>query len=94
MMIISQSLKINMIMITGSNNFNHIAKKKKEVYHYEGGIKEYVEFQNKNKTPIHPSVIYYESVRKDKEVEIAMQWTDAYTENIFSYDTQRAGPLH
>ena len=60
-------------------------KKKKEVYHYEGGIKEYVEFQNKNKTPIHPSIIYYESVKKDKEVEIAMQWTDSYTENIFSY---------
>ena len=60
-------------------------KKKKEVYHYEGGIREYVEFQNKNKTVIHPSVIYYESVKKDKEVEIAMQWTDSYTENIFSY---------
>ena len=60
-------------------------KKRSEVYHYEGGIKEYVEFQNKNKTPIHPSIIYYESVKKDKEVEIAMQWTDSYTENIFSY---------
>ena len=60
-------------------------KKKKEVYHYEGGIKEYVEFQNKNKTPIHPSVIYYESVKKDKEVEVALQWTDSYTENIYSY---------
>ncbi len=60
-------------------------KKRKEVYHYEGGIKEYVEFQNKNKTPIHPSIIYFESIKRDKEVEIAMQWTDAYTENIFSY---------
>ena len=60
-------------------------KKKKEVYHYEGGIKEYVEFQNKNKTAIHPGRIYDESVKKDKEVEIAMQWTDTYTENIFSY---------
>ena len=60
-------------------------KKKKEVYHYEGGIKEYVEFQNKNKTPIHPSIIYFESIKRDREVEIAMQWTDAYTENIFSY---------
>ena len=60
-------------------------KKRSEVYHYEGGIKEYVEFQNKNKTPIHQSIIYYESIKKDKEVEIAMQWTDSYTENIFSY---------
>ena len=60
-------------------------KKKKEVYHYEGGIKEFVAFQNKNKQPIHDSIIYYESVRKDKEVEVAMQWTDSYTENIYSY---------
>jgi len=60
-------------------------KKKKETYHYEGGIKEYVEFQNRNKTPIHPTVIYYEAQKKDREVEIAMQWTDSYSETIFSY---------
>ncbi|MBO4818551.1 MAG: DNA topoisomerase (ATP-hydrolyzing) subunit B [Firmicutes bacterium] len=60
-------------------------KKKKEVYCYEGGIKEYVQFQNKNKTPIHDSIIYYEVVKKDSEVEVALQWTDGYSENIFSY---------
>ena len=60
-------------------------KKKKETYCYEGGIKEYVQFQNKNKTPIHDSVIYYEVVKKDSEVEVALQWTDGYTENIYSY---------
>ncbi len=60
-------------------------KKKKESYCYEGGIKEYVQFQNKNKTPIHDSVIYYEVKKKDSEVEVALQWTDGYSENIFSY---------
>ncbi len=60
-------------------------KKKKEVFHYEGGIKEFVEYHNRHKTPIHSSVIYYESKKKDREVEVAMQWTDSYTENIFSY---------
>jgi len=60
-------------------------KKKKETYCYEGGIKEYVAFQNRNKTPIHDSIIYYESQKKDSEVEIALQWTDSYTETIFSY---------
>ena len=61
------------------------AKPRKETFCYEGGIKEYVEFQNKNKTPIHPNVIYYEAQKKDSEVEVALQWTDGYTENIFSY---------
>ncbi len=60
-------------------------KKKKESYCYEGGIKEYVQFQNRNKTPIHDSIIYYEVKKKDSEVEVALQWTDSYTENIYSY---------
>ena len=60
-------------------------KKKKETYCYEGGIKEYVQFQNRNKTPIHDSIIYYEVKKKDSEVEVALQWTDSYTENIYSY---------
>ena len=60
-------------------------KKKKETYHYEGGIKEYVAFQNKNKTPIHNTIVYYEAKKKDSEVEIALQWTDSYSENIYSY---------
>ena len=60
-------------------------KKKKAVYHYEGGIKEYVKFQNANKEPIHPDVIYYEFKKKDQEVEVAMQYTDSYTETILSY---------
>ncbi|MDO5331231.1 MAG: DNA topoisomerase (ATP-hydrolyzing) subunit B [Bacillota bacterium] len=60
-------------------------KKKKETYHYEGGIKEYVEFQNKNKTPIHNTIVYYEAKKKDREVEVALQWTDSYSESIYSY---------
>ena len=60
-------------------------KKKKAVYHYEGGIKEYVKFQNANKEPIHPDIIYYEFKKKDQEVEVAMQYTDSYTETILSY---------
>ena len=60
-------------------------KKKKETYHYEGGIKEYVAFQNKNKTPIHNTIVYYEAKKKDSEVEVALQWTDAYSESIYSY---------
>ena len=61
------------------------AKKKKEIFHYEGGIREFVKYQNQNKEPAHPEIIYYQSKGKDKEVEVAMQWTDSYSEQVFSY---------
>ncbi len=60
-------------------------RKKKESFHYEGGIKEYVEFMNKNKEAIHKDVIYFQLVKKDMEVEIAMQYTDRYNELILAY---------
>ncbi len=61
-------------------------QKKSEVFHYEGGIKEFVKHQNKNKEVIHPDVIYFELQKDDShEVEIAMQYTDRYNELILSY---------
>lgn len=60
-------------------------RKKSTVFHYEGGIKEFVKHQNKNKEAIHPDIIYFELQNKDKEVEIAMQYTDRYSETILSY---------
>lgn len=61
-------------------------QKKSEVFHYEGGIKEFVKFQNKNKEVIHPDVIYFELKKGDEhEVEVAMQYTDRYNELILSY---------
>lgn len=59
--------------------------KKKEVFHYKGGIKEFVKHQNKNKEPIHPDIIYFEVTKEEYEVEIAMQYTDRYSEVILSY---------
>ncbi|NLF47486.1 MAG: DNA topoisomerase (ATP-hydrolyzing) subunit B [Clostridiales bacterium] len=65
--------------------------KRKEVFHYEGGIKEFVKYQNQSKEPIHADVIYFEAKGKDKtgkgdmEVEVAMQYTDRYNEVILSY---------
>ncbi len=60
-------------------------KKKSETYHYEGGIKEFVSFINKNKDPLHPEVIYFEIIKDTCEVEIAMQYTDSYSELILGY---------
>ncbi len=52
---------------------------------YDGGIKEFVQFLNKNKTPLHEDVIYFEAEQNDVMVEIAMQYSDAYNETIVSF---------
>ena len=57
---------------------------KKEFY-YEGGIASFVEYINKKKTSIQKQVIYIENVRDNTTVELAMQYTDGYTENVFTY---------
>ena len=60
-------------------------KKRSETYHYEGGIKEFVTFLNKNKDPLHQDVIYFEIIKETCEVEVAMQYTDSYSELILGY---------
>lgn len=60
-------------------------QKKAETFHYEGGIKEFVKHQNKNKEVIHQDIIYFEYFKDEHEVEIAMQYTDRYNELILSY---------
>ncbi len=52
---------------------------------YEGGIREYVQWLNKNKTPIHDDVIYMSGVKGDSTAEIALQYNDNYNETIVSF---------
>ena len=51
----------------------------------EGGIKEFVTYKNRNKDPLHDEVIYFESVKDDMTLELAMQYTDSYSEVIMSF---------
>ncbi len=52
---------------------------------YEGGIKEFVTYINRNKEAIHEDVIYVSSVRENSEAEIALQYNDGYNENLISF---------
>lgn len=58
---------------------------KEEIYYYEGGIKAFVEYLNRNKTPIHQDIVYFEGEREGSMVELAMQYTTEYSENILSF---------
>ncbi len=58
---------------------------REEVLHYEGGIREFVQYLNRHKTPIHDEVIYVNSVRENSEAEVALQYNDGYTEDIQSF---------
>lgn len=56
-----------------------------KVFHYEGGIKEFVTYLNKGKNPLYPDIIYCEGTRDDVYVEVAMQHNDGYTEGAYSF---------
>src|SRR5579871_5130707 len=58
---------------------------KKHEFHYTGGIISFVEHLNKNKEPLHDKVIYFEGVREGIDLQIAMQYNDAYQEQIFTF---------
>ncbi|PIU55815.1 MAG: DNA topoisomerase (ATP-hydrolyzing) subunit B [Deltaproteobacteria bacterium CG07_land_8_20_14_0_80_38_7] len=61
------------------------AEDKKHEFQYEGGIKSFVEYLTKQKEPIHKDPIYFEATKDDVIAEVAMQWTQGYQENIFSF---------
>ncbi|MCR4601789.1 MAG: DNA topoisomerase (ATP-hydrolyzing) subunit B [Clostridia bacterium] len=58
---------------------------KKLDFHYEGGLREFVQYQNKSKNEIHPDIVYFEVNKENYECEIAFQYTDSYSEFILSY---------
>ena len=60
-------------------------KEQKDVMHYAGGIREFVSFINRNKTPLHEDVIYMSGSREDSECEIALQYNDGYNEILVSF---------
>ena len=58
---------------------------KKDSFHYEGGLIEYVQMLNANKKPIHPTIVNIEGEDKDISVEVALQYNETYNSSIYSF---------
>jgi len=56
-----------------------------DLFHYEGGVVEYVEHLNRNRTPIHPQPIFLEGEQEQVQVEVCLQYVDSYTERLSSF---------
>ena len=59
--------------------------KKEKIFHYEGGIKEFVQYLNRSKTPLYENIIYCEGTVNNISVEVAFQHNDDYNESIYSF---------
>lgn len=60
-------------------------QEQEKTFHYEGGIKEFVQYLNKSKEPLYPEVMYFEGKKNNVLVEVAMQHNDSYNESVYSF---------
>jgi DNA gyrase subunit B len=70
---------------------------KHEVFQYDGGIREFVKYLNRNQTAIHETIIWFRTQQEAVTVELGIQWNDSYQENMYSYTNnipQKDGGTH
>ena len=75
---LTKGLKINLVDLRGE-------EENKKTFHYEGGIKEFVQFLNKSRTAIYDNIFYAEGEKDSVYVEVAFQHNDGYSENIHTF---------
>lgn len=83
MAFLNKGLNISLLDERNGNNEN---------FHYEGGLREFVIYLNRAKTPIHKDPVYIFEGKDNYEIEIAMQWTDGYSETVMSYANNISTP--
>ena len=70
---------------------------KSEVFQHEGGLKAFVTYLNRSKTPVHDTVLWFQTRDGNTQVEVAMQWNDSYQESMYCYTNnipQKDGGTH
>jgi len=70
---------------------------KREVFQYEGGIREFVRFLNRNQTAIHETIIWFRTQQEAVTIELGLQWNDSYQESMYAYTNnipQKDGGTH
>ncbi len=75
---LNKGIQISIVDERSSNKKSHLFK-------FKGGVKSFIEYLNKNKNPIHKNPIYFESIKDQVWVEIALEYNESYSETIFSF---------
>ena len=81
---LTKGLKITLIDTRETDEEGNKTTRSK-VFHYEGGIKEFVTYLNKSKTALYDDILYFEGTKNNVYVEVAFQHNDSYTENVASF---------
>ncbi|MBD5526853.1 MAG: DNA topoisomerase (ATP-hydrolyzing) subunit B [Lachnospiraceae bacterium] len=80
-----ENVKISKVGVVRTVKLDNGKKQKVVEFHYEGGIKEFVTYLNKSKTPLYENILYFEGEKNHVYVEVSFQHNDSYNESVFSF---------